>query len=255
MKISIITATYNSEKTLKVCLDSVLNQTYKSIEYIIVDGNSTDGTLELVRSMQKIHDHILLISEPDKGIYDALNKGIKKATGDVIGFVHSDDFLATSNTIQNIADVFKKEDVDGVYGNLHYVRFDNINSIVRNWNSQIFTQKLLNRGWMPAHPTLFLKKTVYLTNGSFNLDYRIAADYDFVLRIFKKPEYKFHYLPEVITKMRVGGASNRSLKNLLLKTTEDLRAARLNKIPFPYVAIGMKNLSKIPQWLSKRTTH
>lgn len=255
MKISIITATYNSEKTLKVCLDSVLNQTYKSIEYIIVDGNSTDGTLELVRSMQKNHDHILLISEPDKGIYDALNKGIKKATGDVIGFVHSDDFLATSNTIQNIADVFKKEDVDGVYGNLHYVRFDNINSIVRNWNSQIFTQKLLNRGWMPAHPTLFLKKKVYLTNGSFNLDYRIAADYDFVLRIFKKPEYKFHYLPEVITKMRVGGASNRSLKNLLLKTTEDLRAARLNKIPFPYVAIGMKNLSKIPQWLSKRTTN
>jgi glycosyltransferase len=251
MKISIITATYNSVKTLELCMNSVLNQTYDTIEYIIIDGNSKDGTLELIKSKAEKHQNIIWISEKDKGIYDALNKGIEKATGDVIGFVHSDDFLATETIISKIADTFKSEKVDGVYGNLHYVRFDNVESIVRNWTSKPFEKKLLKRGWMPAHPTLFLKSNVYKSNGNFNLQYRIAADYDFILRIFKGSDYKFYHLPETITKMRVGGASNRSLKNLLLKTKEDFRAARTNKIESPLLTVGLKNLSKIPQWLTK----
>lgn len=251
MKISIITATYNSAKTLQTCMDSVLNQTYSNIEYIIIDGSSKDGTLDLVKSKAQNHSNIVWVSEQDKGIYDALNKGILRATGDVIGFVHSDDFLADSTIVESIVNVFKSENVDGVYGNLHYVKFDDVLSVVRNWTSQPFKMHLLNRGWMPAHPTLFLKSEIYKAHGSFNLDYRISADYDFILRIFSSAKYRFHFLPKTITKMRVGGESNRSLKNLVLKTTEDFNAIKSNGIRNPLVVIGIKNMSKIPQWFSK----
>lgn len=251
MKISIITATYNSAKTLDICMNSVLNQTYQDIEYVIIDGNSNDGTVDLIKEKAKTHENIVWSSETDNGIYDALNKGIKKASGDVVGFVHSDDFLANETIISKIAHVFEYEKVDGVYGNLHYVKFDNVQNVVRNWISKPFKRTLLNRGWMPAHPTLFLKREIYRHNGSFNLDYRIAADYDFILRIFKSRDYNFYHLPETITKMRVGGASNRNLKNLILKTKEDYRAAKTNNIRLPLITIGLKNISKIPQWLLK----
>ncbi|MCK7590219.1 glycosyltransferase [Subsaxibacter sp. CAU 1640] len=251
MKVSIITATYNSAKTLEVCMNSVLNQTYKNIEYVIIDGNSLDGTVDLIKSKAAMHHQIVWSSENDQGIYDALNKGINKSTGDIIGFVHSDDFLANNQIIEDIVNVFQSEQVDGVYGNLHYVRFENVDDVVRNWTSQPYKRKLLNRGWMPAHPTLFLKNEIYKNNGNFNINYRIAADYDFILRIFKVSEYRFYYLPKTITKMRVGGASNKSLKNLILKTKEDFRAAKNNAIGTPILTIGLKNLSKIPQWISK----
>ena len=251
MKISVITATYNSAKTLEVCMDSVLQQTYKNIEYIIIDGNSKDDTLNLINTKAEKHTNIIVVSEPDNGIYDALNKGISKASGDVIGFVHSDDFLADPTVVAQIAEAFKSETLDGVYGNLHYVQFDDTSKIVRNWVSQPFYPKLLTRGWMPAHPTLFLKKEVYSQFGHFNLDYKIAADYDFILRVFKQEQHQFKYLPLTITKMRVGGASNRSLKNLFQKTKEDFNASSMNKIPFPLKVILSKNLSKIPQWLFK----
>ncbi|MBJ7879151.1 glycosyltransferase family 2 protein [Gelidibacter salicanalis] len=251
MKISIITATYNSAKTLELCMDSVLQQTYSNIEYIIVDGGSTDETLNLIKLKSDNHPNIIYSSEPDKGIYDALNKGISKATGDVIGFVHSDDFLADPAVIATIATAFNEAAIDGVYGNLHYVQFDDPEKIVRNWTSQPFAPKLLKRGWMPAHPTLFLTKKVYDTHGQFNLNYTIAADYDFILRIFKHDQYSFKYLPHTIMKMRVGGASNRSLTNLVHKTKEDYKAAKTNKINFPVLVILQKNLSKIPQWLVK----
>lgn len=251
MKISIITATYNSCKTLPVCMDSVLNQSYPDIEYIIIDGNSTDGTLDFINAKAETHKNITVVSEPDKGIYDALNKGIAKATGEVIGFVHSDDFLAHPDIISTIVKEFKSKKVDGVYGNLHYVQFDSPETIVRNWVSQPFEFRLLNRGWMPAHPTLFLKKEVYEQYGHFDLNYTIAADYDFILRIFKQPQHTFIYLPETIVKMRIGGASNKSLSNIFTKSREDLKAARSNHIPFPLKVVAFKNLSKIPQWFSK----
>src|SRR5690606_34992649 len=181
MKISIITATYNSLGTLEVCMDSVLNQTYNDIEYIIIDGNSTDGTIAFITSKARVHSNIKWISEPDRGIYDALSKGIAMATGDVVGFVHSDDFLASDKILSKIGNVFESTNIDGLYGNLHYVHFDAIDKIVRNWKSQSFKTSLLKRGWMPAHPTLFLKKDVYNSSGKFNLTYRIAADYDFIL--------------------------------------------------------------------------
>lgn len=249
MKVSIITATYNSASTIKMCMDSVLNQTYDDIEYIIVDGGSKDETLSYIKEKATEHPEIVFNSEPDKGIYDALNKGIKKATGDVVGFVHSDDFLAENNIITDIANSFKRENVDGVYGNLHYVALENTDKVIRNWVSNPFQSKLLKQGWMPAHPTLYLKKELYDEYGGFNLSYKIAADYDFILRIFKQEHLKFCFIPKTVVKMRLGGASNRSLKNIIQKTKEDYRAIRLNDIG-GWTTIFIKNVSKIKQFLS-----
>ncbi|MUU77881.1 glycosyltransferase family 2 protein [Winogradskyella endarachnes] len=249
MKVSIITATYNSQSTIKTCMDSVLSQSYKDIEYIVVDGGSKDETLNYIVEQASKHQNIIYSSEPDKGIYDALNKGIAKATGDIIGFVHSDDFLASSTIIQTIVDAFKTENVDGVYGNLHYVALENTDKIIRNWISKPFNSSMLKKGWMPAHPTLYLKKSLYDKNGIFDLSYKIAADYDFILRIFKQGHLKFYFLPKTIVKMRVGGASNRSLKNIIQKSKEDYRAIKTNKTG-NWVTIMVKNVSKLKQFIT-----
>ncbi|MDO6760256.1 glycosyltransferase family 2 protein [Tamlana sp. 2_MG-2023] len=250
MKVSIITATYNSADVIEHCMQSVLNQDYPNIEYIIIDGQSKDHTLNIVVEYQKKYPNIKVISEPDSGIYDALNKGIQKATGDVIGFVHSDDFLANSSVISNIVKAFKSQNCDGVYGDLEYVDQQNTNKVIRYWKSCDFDQKLLKKGWMPAHPTLFLKSDIYKKHGIFDLDFKIAADYDFILRVFKNPELRFVYIPEVITKMRVGGASNRSLKNIISKSKEDYKALHKNNIG-SWNALIIKNVSKLSQFYKK----
>jgi len=249
MKVSIITATYNSEDTIETCMNSVIMQTHENIEYIIIDGKSTDRTLSKINLLAKNRANIRVFSEQDTGIYDALNKGITKSTGDIVGFVHSDDFLADSNVIEKIVEVFKSKNVDGVYGNLHYVALNDTNKVIRNWVSKTFKTKLLKQGWMPAHPTLYLKKELYNLSGTFDLSYKIAADYDFILRIFKQNELKFFYLPTVIVKMRVGGASNRSLKNIIQKTKEDYRAIKKNQTG-NWITIIVKNFSKIKQFLT-----
>ncbi|WP_178990231.1 glycosyltransferase family 2 protein [Winogradskyella schleiferi] len=249
MKVSLITATYNSESTINTCMESVLNQTYKNIEYIVIDGVSSDGTLSYIEEKSKAYPQIIYSSAKDMGIYDALNKGIEKATGDIIGLVHSDDFLADNNVIETIVNTFKNENADGVYGNLHYIAFENTDKVIRNWVGKQFRPKLLTQGWMPAHPTLYLKKDVYEKYGTFNLSYKIAADYDFILRIFKQPQLKFYYLPKTIVKMRVGGASNRSLKNIIQKTNEDYRAINANEIG-SWKTILIKNVSKLKQFIS-----
>ena len=247
MKVSIITATYNSIETIHNCLKSILNQNYKNIELIVIDGASKDGTLELIKGNPSIST---FISEPDNGIYDALNKGIDLATGDIIGFVHSDDLLADATIISSIVNQFKNIEVAGVYGDLTYVNKNNTSKVIRSWKSCDFRPSLLKNGWMPAHPTLFLKKEVYEKHGSFNLTYKIAADYDFMLRILKDSSLKFSYLPIVFTKMRIGGASNRSLKNILQKTREDYRAVKSNKVG-GVKTIFIKNTSKLKQFINK----
>ncbi len=230
-------------------MESVLNQTYKNIEYIVIDGVSSDGTLNYIKEKSKAYPQIIFSSAKDTGIYDALNKGIEKATGDIIGLVHSDDFLADNDVIETIVNTFKNENADGVYGNLHYIAFDNTDKVIRNWVGKQFRPKLLTQGWMPAHPTLYLKKDIYEKYGTFNLSYKIAADYDFILRIFKQPQLKFYYLPKTIVKMRVGGASNRSLKNIIQKTNEDYRAINANEIG-SWKTILIKNVSKLKQFVS-----
>ena len=246
MRVTLITATYNSGASIKTCLDSVVSQDYDVFEYLIIDGKSSDETLSIVEDFQQKYPFIKLISEKDEGIYDALNKGVLLATFDVIGFVHSDDLLASKTVISEIVATLKNEKLDGVYGDLEYVRKEDTSKVVRFWKSRSFNSKLLSMGWMPAHPTLFLKKEVYEKHGFFNLRYKISADYDFMLRILKDDSLKFGYLPKVITKMRVGGASNGSINNIINKTKEDYRAIRSNQIG-GWFSILIKNTSKIKQ--------
>lgn len=249
MKISIITATCNSEQSIHSALNSISTQTYKNVELVVIDGASKDNTVSKIK--ETFTGYLKIISEKDNGIYDALNKGIAKAKGDVIGFVHSDDFLASKEILSKITHIFQDEKVDGVYGDLQYVNKKDTSKVIRYWKSEAFKPELLKKGWMPAHPTLFLKKEVYEKHGLFNLNYNIAADYDLMLRIFSDPTLKFKYLPEVITKMRVGGASNRSLKNIKLKSQEDLKALRANGIKYPMKVLLQKNLSKLNQFVKK----
>ncbi|MCF8274261.1 MAG: glycosyltransferase [Flavobacteriaceae bacterium] len=245
MKVSVITATFNSETTLGQTIASLAEQSFDNIEYIVVDGGSKDDTVSIIKknktSISKWQ------SEPDSGIYDALNKGINLATGDVIGLLHSDDVLASKDVLLKIVHCFQAGNVDGVYGDLEYVAKENTNRVIRYWKSKPFQPKLLKQGWMPAHPTLFLKRTVYEKHGLFNLNFKIAADYDLMLRIFKDDTLKFCYLPKVITKMRVGGMSNRSITNILQKTKEDYRAITLNNTG-GLVTLLIKNTSKIKQF-------
>ena len=244
MKISIITATFNSEKTICSTLQSVDNQTYKNIEHIVIDGKSTDKTLEIVAKFSSVSK---VISEKDSGVYFALNKGIKKASGDVIGFLHADDFFANDLILEKIAEKFKDTNADILYADLDYVAFENQKKIIRHWKSGDFSFKKLKKGWMPPHPTFYVKKSIYDRLGYFDTSFSIAADYDLMLRFLSDKTLKVVYLPEVTVKMRVGGISNRNLKNILQKSREDLRAMKKNHVGNFFTLI-MKNLQKIPQF-------
>ena len=248
MKVSIITATYNSSHGIEACLDSILSQDYKNIECLVIDGKSVDQTIEIVSEKKKKHSSINIVSEPDKGIYDALNKGVNLASGDIIGFVHSDDLLASKTVISKLVSKFLNEKIDGVYGDLQYVNKDDTTRVVRLWKSRDFTTDLLRKGWMPAHPTFFLKKEVYKIHGKFNLKYKIAADYDFMVRVLKDPSLTFGYMPCVITKMRVGGISNGGFKNIILKSKEDYEVLLSNKIG-GVLTLFKKNISKLFQFI------
>jgi glycosyltransferase len=249
MKISIITSVWNNEETIKDALDSVLSQTYKDIEFIVVDGASTDGTIEIVKSYgNKITK---FISEKDKGIYDGLNRGVSLATGDIVAFLHSDDIYASHIIIEEIDKVFESDSsLDGVYGDLVYTPKNDINKVLRYWKSKEYNNSLLKKGWMPAHPTLFLKKDVYDKYGKFDLNFKIAADYDFMLRVLKSG-IKVEYIPKIMYKMRVGGESNKSIKNIILKSKEDLKALKKNKVGGIFTLI-IKNLSKIKQFVNNK---
>jgi len=250
LKVSIITATYNSAASITASLNSVFSQDYKDIECIIIDGDSKDDTLSIIEAYQRKYTNITLVSEIDQGIYDALNKGIALATGDLIGFVHSDDMLASPHIISELVEALRKTQAFGVYGDLQYISKLNSSKVIRYWKSSLFSKSLLKKGWMPPHPTLFLKKEVYKKHGIFNINYNISADYDFMLRVLKDNTLTFLYLPKVIVKMRVGGASNKNLKNIIQKTKEDYKAITSNKIGNWFTLI-LKNFSKLKQFILK----
>lgn len=248
MKISIITSVYNNKETIEDAINSVLSQSYKNIEYVLVDGASSDGTLDVI---EKYKDKVdIFISESDKGIYDGLNKGVRLATGDVVAFLHSDDLYASDTIIEDIAKEFQSTNADGVYGDLVYTLKEDTTKVLRYWKSKDFDISLLKKGWMPAHPTLFLRKSVYDTYGVFDLSFKIAGDYDFMLRVLSAG-IKVSYLPKVLYKMRVGGESNKSIKNIILKSKEDLRALSRNNVGGIY-SLLIKNFSKIDQFLKKK---
>ncbi|QXP84013.1 glycosyltransferase family 2 protein [Methylococcus sp. Mc7] len=248
MRISVVTACYNSRETIRDALDSVALQRYPHKEHVIIDGASTDGTLELVRAHGS--PEVLAASEPDGGIYDALNKGIRRSNGDVIGFLHADDVFADDEVLERVAQEFSDPMVDAVYGDLQYVGKDDVTRIIRHWRSAPFTRQKLSRGWMPPHPTLYVRRSIYERLGGFDTSYRIAADYDFILRLFTQPGLRAVYLPHVLVKMRLGGASNRSLANVIQKSREDLRALRRHRVG-GIGALAWKNLSKLAQFVVK----
>lgn len=245
IKISIITATYNCATTLPDAFDSVADQTYQNREHVLIDGASTDGTLALLESRRG--QISTLISEPDKGIYDALNKGIANSSGDVVGFLHADDVYADSHVLERIAEAFADPSVTAVYGDLQYVRKQDTGSIVRHWRAGPYSAAKLGWGWMPPHPSLYVRRDWYARIGGFDTRYRISADYDSILKFFTQPDFHAVYIPEILVKMRVGGASNRSLKNILRKSREDfdvLQRAGIGGLG----ALLWKNLGKLNQF-------
>ena len=249
MKVSIITISYNSEETIEDTIQSVLMQDYENIEYIIVDGASKDSTLEIVNKYKDRIAHIH--SGPDKGIYDAMNKGVAIATGDIIGILNSDDIYSNQDVISSIVQKFKSSEAEAVYADLVYVNRENTDLITRTWISGEYQEDQFKKGWMPPHPTFFLKKSCYDQFGNYTLKLRSAADYELMLRMVHKHKVKLAYLNKIITKMRVGGTSNVSLKNRLKANREDREAWRMNDLkPGPFTIIR-KPLSKIGQFLKK----
>lgn len=247
LKVSIITACLNNADTLETALQSVIEQDYKNIEYIVVDGASTDSTKEL---LEKYKDKIsLIISEKDAGIYDALNKGLAKATGDIIGFLHADDFYSFPSSVSKIVSVFEKENTDCVYSDLQYVDRMNSIDVIRNWKSEPYHDDLFLKGWMPPHPTFFLKKKWYDEYGNYNTSFAISADYELMLRMLYKHKLKATYIPEVLVKMRTGGTSNRSLARRIKANMEDRKAWRINDLKPGLFTLIAKPLGKIGQYL------
>lgn len=248
MKISIITAVYNREVTVAQAIRSVRAQTWANVEHLVIDGASTDGTLDEVQ--RESHPGLKIVSERDNGIYDALNKGIRHASGDVVGVMHSDDFLASDRVLEKVAAAFGDPGIDAVYGDLDYVSATDETRIVRHWRAGTFTPANLKRGWMPPHPTLFLRRKVFELHGAYDTTYRIAADYDAVLRYFGRGSIRSYYIPEVLVKMRVGGESNKSLRKILCKSLEDYKALKSNRIG-GVSALIWKNISKTTQFIAK----
>jgi glycosyltransferase involved in cell wall biosynthesis len=249
IKISIITPVFNEAGTIRDCLESVKRQSYGS-EHIIIDGGSTDGTLEIIRAYQNSID--IIISEPDRGPYDAINKGIAVATGDIIGTLSGNDFFANSHVLEEVSKVFADGQVDSCYGDLNYLDAQNIQRVVRSWRSGGYDRKYFYWGWMPPHPTFFVRKTVYEKYGKFNLDFGSAADYELMLRVLLKFKISTAYIPEVLVNMRVGGMSNASIKNRLKANIMDRKAWRINGLrPYPWT-LFLKPIRKIRQFIFAR---
>ncbi len=242
MKISIITAAYNAEATIAGCMESILSQKYTNIEHILVDGGSTDRTVAIVKEMSP---ESRVVSEADEGIYDALNKGVKMATGGVVGLLHADDRYAGDDVLGMVVQAMEDE-VDGVYGDLKYIRAGG--AVLRHWKAGSYNSSAISHGWMPPHPTLFLRSQIYARYGKFDTSFRIAADYDFMLRVLKDDVVKLRYIPETLVEMRMGGVSNSSVGNILQKSAEDLRALQKNRIGVPLLVVTKKNLRKMGQF-------
>ncbi|MBL0328851.1 MAG: glycosyltransferase [Bacteroidetes bacterium] len=250
LKVSIITVCFNSSETIESTIQSVVSQNYSNIEYIIVDGLSKDQTMEIIHRYQ---DNISkVISEKDNGIYDALNKGIGLASGDIIAILHADDFYANENVISTIVDTFEKEQVDTVYGDLQYIdRFD-VQKVKRNWISGKYNKQNFLKGWMPPHPSFFARKKCYDSFGVFNLILKSAADYELMLRFLFKNNVSVAYIPSVLVKMRVGGKSNMSLMNRIKANREDKKAWILNGLTPGFFTFIRKPLSKLGQFFNNK---
>ncbi|RXJ67396.1 glycosyl transferase [Halarcobacter ebronensis] len=243
MKVTIITVVLNGAKTIRETIESVLSQTYENIEYIVIDGQSSDGTLDIVNEYKEKINKI--ISEPDQGLYAAINKGIDLATGDIIGLIHSDDYYLDNLVIQRVVDEFISKNVDSVFADLLYIKDDNINRVLRYYSAKNFIPEKLIYGLMPPHPTFFVKKELYSKYGGYEIDYKIASDYEMFVRLLYINRISYSYINLPIIKMRVGGVSSGGLKTKILCNKEVLRAIRSNGIKTNHLIILKKYPIKV----------
>lgn len=252
MKISIITATFNSGRTVRDTIKSVLRQSYADYEYIIKDGGSKDDTLKICREYEtRFGGRMKILSSPDKGIYDAMNQGFQTATGDVLMLINSDDLFAREDAVELAVKVFEEHpEVDGVYADLYYVSQYNIDKIVRVWKTG--EQKPMRKGWLPAHPTFYVRREIYEKYGYFNLSYPLAADFELMLRFIEGHKIKMAYLPVYLVKMRLGGATSKNLKNIYKQDVETIKAFKENELPGGNITyLIWRYIPKIKQFFRK----
>ena len=249
MKISIITVCYNSSETIEDTIQSVASQNYPNIEYIIVDGLSKDSTVDIIKK----HSDVVSkwVSEKDKGIYDAMNKGIAMATGDIIGILNADDVYTNNEVLSYVVKQFEDQNVQGVYGDLKYVQKEDLTKVIRYWKSGEYSKGKFLQGWMPPHPTFYVRKSVYNTFGTYRTDMPSASDYEFMLRVIHVKEINLKYLPKVLVLMREGGVSNRSLKHRIDANRDDRRAWEVNGVKPKFYTLYLKPLSKLIQFVLK----
>lgn len=250
IKVSIITVTYNSADYLQDCINSVKSQNYPHIEYIVIDGKSTDGTQAIIRKNEDCIEYY--VSETDHGMYDAINKGMQVATGDVIGILNSDDILDNENVISSIVDTFEKEKVDSVFGDLEFVDRYDVNRVMRIWKGLPYKRSRFLYGWMPAHPTFYIKRSLVEKYGGYQTHYFTAADYEFMSRYLYLHRISACYIPQLLVRMRMGGQSNRSLKQRLRANRRDFLAMKKNKIPFSFFVSILKPMIKIHQFVKQK---
>ena len=244
VKISLITVCYNAQSTIVRCIQSVVSQGYENLEYIIIDGGSSDKTIQLIQPFANYIDYFL--SESDSGIYDAMNKGISAATGDIIGMLNADDFFASDDVLAQVAAVFYESNTDILYGNLDFVDLNA--TIIRKWRTKAYKNGYFEWGWMPAHPTFYCRKYLFNRFGFYSLDYGTAADYELMLRFIHAQSVKITFLDKVLVNMQLGGLSNNSLTNRIKAWKFDLKAIRNNHLKFPLLVLILKPLRKIGQY-------
>ena len=247
MKISILTCVLNNERFIDEAIKSFQKQSYENKEHVIIDGGSTDETVSIIKKLK--NNSTIFISSNDNGIYDAINKGVNLASGDIIGILHSDDVYDNESVISQVIEVFKKTNSDLVYGDLVYVT-KNKNLNIRYWQAGLFLDENIKKGWMPPHPTVFVKKKIFEKIGNYNTDYTISSDYDFLIRALTNKEIKKQYIKKTLIKMRIGGTSNKSISNLFKKTFEDYKIIKKNKIGGFFTLLN-KNFLKIRQFYQK----
>ena len=247
MKISIITATYNRASTIVRAISSVRSQTYDNVQLVIIDGGSTDKTIELIKPLMSTND--IVCSEQDYGIYDALNKGINISNGEIIAFLHSDDFYVDEEVVHNVIKLFKDDEVDIVYGDVSFFKGNNPKKVTRIYHSEELSKRNLAWGKMPAHPAMFIRRKVYTKVGNFKIDYQIAGDYEFLCRLVKDSDFKVKRLPKVLVRMQSGGASTKGMKSFFLLNREVYRALRENGIYTNYFMLFSKYFSKLRQFI------
>lgn len=248
-KVSVITVVFNNRQFIESAIKSVLSQSYKNIEHIVIDAGSKDGTIDIIN---KYKDKIAkFISEPDRGIYDGMNKGLRLASGEIIGTLNSDDIYADSEVVEIVVKIMEAKKVDVCWGNLVYVDKNDTSRIIRHWKSSEYKEGRFKRGWMPPHPTFFVRRRIYEKYGIFNLNFKIAADYELMLRFLQKYKVSSCYIPKILVKMRKGGKSNKSIANYIKANLESYRAWKENGLKINPLRILLKPLSKIIQYFKK----